>query len=207
MKTPDPAHVNEMADVFYKSDYEIKPLLEYVFMADWFYDDKNTGNLVKSPVEFLVGLSRQFYITYDRPEMLLQFQKVLGQVLFYPPNVAGWPGGRNWIDSSSLMFRLKIPSTLLNGGVINFAGKADPEDEAFIATMRNQQQFVNTRVQSVADWDKFLSDVPKGLSNDDIARFLLEPKLNNIILNSIKGQTDTKTMVIDLVSTPEYQLA
>ena len=48
-ETPDPAHVNAMADVFYKSGYEIKPLLQYVFTADWFYDDKNTGNLIKSP--------------------------------------------------------------------------------------------------------------------------------------------------------------
>ncbi|HWZ03546.1 MAG TPA: DUF1800 domain-containing protein [Mucilaginibacter sp.] len=203
---PDPDHVKAMAEVFYKADYEIKPLLEYVFTADWFYSDKNTGNLVKSPVEFLVGLSRQFYITYDRPEMLMQFQRALGQVLFYPPNVAGWPGGRNWIDSSSLMYRLKIPSTLLNGGLIDFTGKADPEDEAYLATVRNQQQFVNTRVQAIADWDKFLSVVPKNISNAEIAQFLLEPKLNNIILNKVNGMTDTKAMAIELVSTPEYQL-
>jgi len=203
---PDPDHVKAMAEVFYKADYEIKPLLEYVFTADWFYSDKNTGNLVKSPVEFLVGLSRQFYITYDRPEMLMQFQRALGQVLFYPPNVAGWPGGRNWIDSSSLMYRLKIPSTLLNGGLIDFTGKADPEDEAYLATVRNQQQFVNTRVQAIADWDKFLSVVPKNISNAEIAQFLLEPKLNNIILNKVNQMADTKAMAIELVSTPEYQL-
>ena len=205
-EVPDPAHVNAMADVFYTSNYEIKPLLEYVFTADWFYDEKNMGNLVKSPVEFLVGLSRQFYVTYDKPELLLQFQKVLGQVLFYPPNVAGWPGGRNWIDSSSLMYRLKIPSTLLNGGVIDFQGKTDPDDEAYMATVHNQQQFVSTRVQSNANWDKFLAAVPKSLSNEAVARFLLEPKLNNIILNGIRSSTDVKTMAIELVSTPEYQL-
>ena len=195
-----------MADVFYKSNYEIKPLLEYVFTADWFYDEKNTGNLVKSPVEFLVGLSRQFYITYDKPEVLLQFQKVLGQVLFYPPNVAGWPGGRNWIDSSSLMYRLKIPSTLLDGGLIDFNGKADPEDEAYLATVRNQVQFVSTRVQSKADWDKVLNSITKNSTNTDVARFLLEPKLNNVLLNKINGATDTKAMMVELVSTPEYQL-
>ncbi len=205
-ETPDPVHVNAMADVFYKSGYEIKPLLEYVFTADWFYDDKNTGNLIKSPVDFLVGLNRQFYITYQRPEVLLQFQRALGQLLFYPPNVAGWPGGRNWIDSSSLMYRLKIPSTLLNGGLIDFNGKADPEDEAYIATVRNQQQFVNTRVQSQPDWDKFLQNIPKNTSKTGIAQFMLEPKLSNTLLNKINRQTDTKTMVIDLVSTPEYQL-
>ena len=203
---PDPDHVNAMADVFYNAGYEIKPLLEFVFTAGWFYDDKNTGNLVKAPVEFLVGLNRQFYITYQRPEVLLQFQRVLGQVLFYPPNVAGWPGGRNWIDSSSLMYRMKIPSTLLNGGLIDFTGKADPEDEAYIATVRNQQQFVNTRVQAQPDWDKFLENIPQKMLKIDIAQFMLEPKMSNALTNNVNQCADIKAMVIELVSTPEYQL-
>ncbi len=203
---PDGAHVSAMADVFYKGNYEIKPLLEFVFTSNWFYDDKNSGNLIKSPVELLVGLSRLFYITYSKPEALLQFQRALGQELFYPPNVAGWPGGRNWIDSSSLMYRLKIPSTVLDGGLIDFEGKADPEDEAYIATIRNRQQFVSTRVQAQPDWDKFLQGVPGNMSNIDLAGFLLEPKPGNILLNSIDETKDTKTMVIEVVSTPEYQL-
>jgi uncharacterized protein (DUF1800 family) len=206
-ETPDQQHINEMADVFYNANYEIKPLLEHMFLADWFYTPQNTGNLIKSPVEFIVGLNRLFYITYQRPEVLLQFQKVLGQVLFYPPNVAGWPGGRNWIDSSSLMFRLKIPSTILNGGLIDFTGKADPEDEAYIATVRNQQTFVNTRVQATPDWDKFLQGIPKGMANMEIARFMLQPPLDQKIASAINNTTDIKTLAIELASSPEYQLS
>ncbi|SDR92537.1 Uncharacterized conserved protein, DUF1800 family [Mucilaginibacter mallensis] len=205
-ETPDPAHVSAMADVFYNANYEIKTLLEYIFTADWFYDDKNTGNLVKSPVEFLTGLNRQFYITYQKPEVLLLFERALGQVLFYPPNVAGWPGGRNWIDSSSLMYRIKIPSTLLNGGIIDFTGKADPEDEAYIATLHNQQQAVATKVQAQPDWDRFLNSIPKDTSKMAIAQFMLAPKLNNTLIDTVTQATDIKQMVIELVSTPEYQL-
>jgi uncharacterized protein (DUF1800 family) len=205
-ETPDPTHVNAMSEVFYNADYEIKPLLEHIFTSDWFYDDKNTGNLIKSPVELLVGLNRMFYINYQRPEVLLQFQKVLGQVLFYPPNVAGWPGGRNWIDSSSLMYRLKIPSTLLNGGVIDFTGKADPEEEAYIASGHYRQQITNSKIQAEPDWEKFLNSIPKGMSKTEIAAFILGPKLSSTLLNSISRTTDTKAMVVELVSTPEYQL-
>lgn len=205
-ETPDQSHVNAMADVFYSGNYEIKPLLEFVFTSDWFYDDRNIGNLIKSPIELIVGLSRQFYITYLRPEALLEFQRTLGQVLLNPPNVAGWPGGRNWIDSSSLMYRLKIPSLVLDGGLIDFAGKADPEDEAYLATVRNRQSAVNTRVQTQVDWDKFLKDIPGHLSNTETAQFLLEPQLNSTIQNTVSASTDIKTMAIELVSTPEYQL-
>ena len=203
---PDPVHVNAMADIFYTANYEIKPLLEYVFTADWFYDDKNIGNMIKSPVSFLVGLDRQFYITYQRPEVLLEFQRALGQVLFNPPNVAGWPGGRNWIDSSSLMYRLKIPSMVLDGGLIDFAGKTDPEDEAYLATVRNRQSAVSTKVQAQPDWDKFLQSIPRELSKMDIAQFMLEPKLSATIQKSALQTADIKTLAIELVSTPEYQL-
>jgi uncharacterized protein (DUF1800 family) len=195
-----------MADVFYKSNYEIKPLLQFVFAAPWFYEEQNVGNLVKSPVEFLVGLNRQFYIRYQRPELMLQFQKVLGQVLFYPPNVAGWPGGRNWIDSSSLMYRLKIPSTILNGGVIDFTGKADPEEEAYIATSHNQQQTVNARVQAQVDWDKILKSIPAGAAKNNIAAFILQPQISKTLTAELGNAPDIKTALIQTVSTPEYQL-
>jgi len=205
-EVPNPAHITAMADVFYRGNYEIKPLLEFVFTAPWFYDPQNTGNQVKSPVEFLVGLNRQFYISYQRPEVLLQFQKVLGQVLFYPPNVAGWPGGRNWIDSSSLMYRLKIPSTILNGGLIDFTGKADPEEEAYIAATRNQQQQVNARVQALVDWDKLMKTIPAGINNQQIAAFLLQPQVSKILAAELGNAPDIKTAIIQTVSTPEYQL-
>ncbi|HVW96047.1 MAG TPA: DUF1800 domain-containing protein [Mucilaginibacter sp.] len=205
-ETPEPAHINAMADVFYKNNYEIKPLLRFVFTAPWFYDEKNTGNLIKSPVEFLVGLNRQFYITYQRPEVLLQFQKVLGQVLFYPPNVAGWPGGRNWIDSSSLMYRLKIPSLVLNGGLIDFSGKADPEEEAYIAANRNRQPVVDARVQSHAGWERVFKSVPAGENKLQSASFLLEPAMSKTLADELSNTTDLKTMMIQAVSTPEYQL-
>jgi uncharacterized protein (DUF1800 family) len=154
----------------------------------------------------MVGLNRQFYISYQRPEVLLEFQRALGQILFYPPNVAGWPGGRSWIDSSSLMYRLKIPSILLDGGLIDFTGKADPEDEAYIATVRNRQSIVNTKVQAQPDWDKFLQGIPKNLSKTGIAQFMLEPGLSVAMQATAEQSTDIKTLVIEIVSTPEYQL-
>lgn len=204
--TPDATHVKQMADVFYKANYEIKPLLEFLFLSDWFYADKNKGNLIKSPIELLVGLNRQFYITYDNPAVLMQFQRTLSQVLFRPPNVAGWPGGCNWIDSSSLMYRMKIPSTILNAGVIDFAGKATPEDEAYLASQRKQQLNTIKRVQTQPNWTRFLQNIPANTSSQQIAAFILEPPLSKGIIDEINRSTDIKSAAIQIVSTPEYQL-
>jgi uncharacterized protein (DUF1800 family) len=203
---PDESHINQMADVFYNSKYEIKPLLQFVFLSDWFYDDKNIGNLIKSPVELLTGLNRQFYISYANPDVLIQFQRTLGQLLFRPPNVAGWPGGKSWIDTSSLMYRIKIPSTILNAGVIDFTGKADPEDEAYLASVRKQQLNVIKRVQAQPDWTKFLAEIPANTSKIEMAEFMLEPKLDETVTNEINNTPDIKSTVIQIVSTPEYQL-
>jgi uncharacterized protein (DUF1800 family) len=203
---PNDAHINAMADIFYNGNYEIRPLLQYVFTADWFYADTNIGNLIKAPVEFIVGLNRQFYITYQNPDVVLQFERALGQVLFNPPNVAGWPGGKNWIDSSSLMYRLKIPSTVLNGGVIEFSGKVDPEDEAFIATTRKQKEAVITKIQAQADWGKFMNSIPRGAGKAALAQTLLAAPLSAGITEVINNTTDIKALAIELVSTPEYQL-
>jgi hypothetical protein len=55
-------------------------------------------------------------------------QKMMGQELLYPPNVAGWKGDRYWIDSNTLMFRMQLPSVLLNNARINLEEKGDFED-------------------------------------------------------------------------------
>ena len=136
MITPNDEHIRELAGHFYEQNYNIASVMEKMFKSDWFYNAENTGNKIKSPAEFIVSLSRTFFVTYQKPQVLIQLQSSLGQYLFNPPNVAGWPGGKNWIDSSSLMLRMKIPSLVLNDGVIDFSGKADPEDEALLAINR-----------------------------------------------------------------------
>lgn len=104
--TPDRTHIKPLAQDFYQSKYNISRLLESMFSASWFYDAANVGTRIKSPIELLVGIQRTCGLTLDNPRPLIGMQKALGQTLFEPPNVAGWPGGRNWIDSSSLLLRL-----------------------------------------------------------------------------------------------------
>ena len=101
--TPDAGKIDMLANRFYQSNYDISKLLTYIYTSDWFYSDKNIGTRIKSPVELLVGIRRLLPMELDKPEVQLLFERALGQILFYPPNVAGWPGGKNWIDSSTLM--------------------------------------------------------------------------------------------------------
>ncbi|QDW27664.1 DUF1800 domain-containing protein [Pedobacter sp. KBS0701] len=209
---PNEEHVKELATHFYNSKYDIASMMKKMFTSDWFYSPENVGTKIKSPAEFLVGLSREFYVTYNKPQVLIQLQSSLGQYLFNPPNVAGWPGGQSWIDSSSLMLRMRIPSLVLNDGEIDFSGKADPEDEAVIALSRvattnaNANTKPKSYVNANADWPKFLGTLPKGLTPLALTEFLLQPKLNDKITAMVSDNKGLRSTAVEITSMPEYQL-
>ncbi|MBN3848972.1 DUF1800 domain-containing protein [Paraburkholderia sp. Ac-20342] len=110
--TPDPALIEPIAVQFRASRYDIKVALRGLFLSDAFWSDDNRGVLVKSPVEFVVGTLRAFDIGYDNTEPFAAQVRTLGENLFYPPNVRGWPGGTTWINSSTLLARKQFVEQL-----------------------------------------------------------------------------------------------
>ncbi|WP_407945666.1 DUF1800 domain-containing protein [Paraburkholderia elongata] len=110
--TPDPARIAPIAAQFRASHYDIKVALRGLFMSDAFWDDDDRGVLVKSPAEFVVGTLRAFDIGYDNTAPFAAQIRTLGENLFYPPNVKGWPGGTIWINSSTLLARKQFVEQL-----------------------------------------------------------------------------------------------
>ena len=110
--TPDPARIAPIAAQFRASHYDIKVALRGLFMSDAFWDEGDRGVLVKSPVEFVVGTLRAFDIGYDNTAPFAAQIRTLGENLFYPPNVKGWPGGTIWINSSTLLARKQFVEQL-----------------------------------------------------------------------------------------------
>ena len=206
--TPNETHVAELANEFYSQQYSITAVMKKLFTAAWFYGAENRGNKIKSPIELLVNLSREFQVTYHKPQVLIRLQTSLGQYLFNPPNVSGWQGGKSWIDSSSLMLRLKIPSLVLNDGILDFNGKADPEDEAVIALNRKTNQPIPAKsyVNAEANWSAFLQSLPKNMKQVELAAFLLQPRVGKKISELVSSNQSLKNTAIAVTSMPEYQL-
>ena len=44
-------------------------------------------------------------MSFDNYRLLAMASHHMGQTLFVPPNVKGWPGGKDWIDSNTLLIR------------------------------------------------------------------------------------------------------
>lgn len=102
---PDAAEVRRIGAVFRGSGYDIRAALRALFLSDAFWAPQNRGALIKSPVDLVVGTLRQFDVATGEMLPFALLTRQLGQDLFAPPNVRGWPGGEAWIDASTLLAR------------------------------------------------------------------------------------------------------
>jgi hypothetical protein len=97
--------VKRIANRFRDSRYDIKVALYELLTSDAFYAKDNRGVLVKSPIDLVVGTLKQFDMRPSQPVPFAVAAATMGQNLFAPPNVKGWPGGEAWINSSTLLAR------------------------------------------------------------------------------------------------------
>jgi len=102
---PDAAEVSRIAGDFRASHYAIKVALRDLLLSDAFWDARNRGTLVKSPVELVVGTLRTLDLDPGEMRPIVAATARMGEALFAPPNVRGWPGGDAWINSATLLAR------------------------------------------------------------------------------------------------------
>jgi uncharacterized protein (DUF1800 family) len=91
--------------------------IEVVLRSAPFFAEANLGNRVLGPVEFVVSVPWALEC-FDPPPssvLLAEWSARLGQDLFYPPNVGGWPGGRAWLTTQGIIGRANFAAALVEG--------------------------------------------------------------------------------------------
>ena len=111
-ENPDQSIINRLAQVYFDSNYSIRAVVEAIFRSPEFVSDDAFHALIKSPVEFLIGTLKHLNVS-DIPDDMAMALKRMGQELFHPPSVAGWPGGRAWITTATFYERANVINTLL----------------------------------------------------------------------------------------------
>ena len=106
--SPDDIEITRLANIFGESGYNIAKLMRAMLSSDAFYAPENRAALIKSPVEFVVGTMKTFDIETANLRPFVLASALLGQNLFAPPNVKGWPGGEAWINTSTLLGRKQL---------------------------------------------------------------------------------------------------
>jgi uncharacterized protein (DUF1800 family) len=125
--------IEPLANTFRQNNYEIKPVLEKLLSSRHFFDMGNRGGIIKSPVDYAVGLCREYKIAFPGDDSYAdkyglwnnirdtaaQMQQNIGD----PPNVAGWPAyyqepmfDKSWISSDTLPKRTAFTDRMVNNG-------------------------------------------------------------------------------------------
>jgi len=93
--------------------------VETVLRSEAFFAPANLGSRVVGPVEYVIGAVRALEVVNPPPSSLVlaDWAARLGQDLFYPPNVGGWPGGRSWISPHTMIGRANYAAALVDGGL------------------------------------------------------------------------------------------
>lgn len=178
---------------FRKSDYDIGALVKTVLQSRLFFSVHAYRQRIKSPVELVMGTVREATSGTIAPPALTTWLQEMGQQLFAPPNVKGWEGGKNWLNTATLLARdnFAYAVTLGNLSAISSVGR-------LMETEKCQEPEDMVRVLADAF---FQGDLPP-------------QKRARIVASVAKGAASRKELeqraravAHELMTMPEYQLA
>ncbi|MBD0379796.1 DUF1800 domain-containing protein [Paenibacillus sedimenti] len=80
--------------------------MKMLLMSDEFYQESTVMSLVKSPPEFMTSIIKTLSLPLDIH--FIYAIKEMGQELYAPPNVAGWPGHASWLTTNYYLARFQF---------------------------------------------------------------------------------------------------
>ena len=131
--------IEPLAALLRSSNYEVKPVLNLLLKSEHFFDVLNQGSQIKSPVDKVVGMSREFNVIFQPAtdyisnyalwnyyvSQLANMQQNIGD----PPDVSGWKAYYQepqfyeiWINSDTLPKRNQFTDVMVASGY-TFSGK------------------------------------------------------------------------------------
>ena len=204
-----PEIIEELATTFIANDFELAPVFRQLFKSEHFFDPANIGVQIKSPLEFIFdfGNSIDYPINASNVALINGAASNLGQQIFNPPDVAGWPGNRDWIDNSQFSTRWSQM-----GQILLFTYESFPELlRNFAKTVSNNSNDPAVIAQTVSDYF-----VLKGFQNPmeyEKATIVLKSEVPenyyedgswNLDWDSAPGQVGQ--LIYFIVQVPEFQL-
>ncbi|GGB17409.1 DUF1800 domain-containing protein [Puia dinghuensis] len=125
--------ITPLAAIFRANNFELKPVLSTLLQSQHFFDALIPGSMIKSPCDFVVGLCREFNITFPPASdyasnygffnWLVGIVTNMAQNIGDPPNVSGWPAYYQepnfyelWLNSDILPKRNQYSDALVVTG-------------------------------------------------------------------------------------------
>jgi uncharacterized protein (DUF1800 family) len=109
---PEARYVQRLADEFRASKYDMKTLMRSVFLSPEFITAESYRSLIKSPIEYMVSVLKALKAP-QLSKLILDADETMGQMLFDPPDVGGWPNNDSWISSNTVIARVNFANAVL----------------------------------------------------------------------------------------------
>lgn len=110
----------------YANGLDTAALLRAIFLHPEFRSDDTRSGLVKTPVEYVVGIHRSLDLVPTAASLVVL--DGLGQTPFAPPDVAGWTAGEGWLSTASALMRLQFATAIDPGAALDPIVAASPDD-------------------------------------------------------------------------------
>lgn len=205
------AQLTALGDWWRTQNFNLRALAHRFFGSRLFFDESYRGNYIKSPVQFYLALVQDLELDVaPLARQVLGSLRQMGQTLYNPPNVRGWVGGRQWINSATLGSRRQLVQALfnpINEANLNadeqveiVAARAEGKDR-FVVDSEHLKPFAGLSAEQAADrfLDTFLPGATAPAYRDEVTAFLKDggsKQLTQRIRNA----------AIALLQSPEYQL-
>ena len=116
--------IADMASDYYRSGFEIKPMLIRLFVSPQFTDPSNYFKRYAWPVEFAVRSIKEMGWSGFSVSDALNPLIAMGQQLFEPPDVSGWDLGESWFTSGAMLARMNFAAQLATNQKFELRNKA-----------------------------------------------------------------------------------
>jgi len=109
---PQGSYIRRLADEFRTGKYDLKTLMRSVFLSPEFITGQSYRSLIKSPTEYMISALKALKAP-QLSGLVLDAGEQMGQMVFDPPDVGGWPNNDAWISSSTVMARINFAVSAL----------------------------------------------------------------------------------------------
>lgn len=111
---PDDSYVERLATTFRRTRYDVKSLMRDVFLSPEFAAASSYRALIKTPTEFMLHVTKALG-DKTLTRVVSQSGQGMGQTLFDPPSVGGWPENESWVSSNTMLARANFVTAVLQG--------------------------------------------------------------------------------------------
>ena len=195
---PEEEVIARLAKTFNDSGYSITALLKDILTSEEFYTQQAYRSKIKSPAELIAGTIRALGIESTVTYQVRKYMGPMGQELFNPFDVSGWPENEEWINSSTLLNRLNFVNAVAEGNRRHF--DYDLVNMIDLKTVNETKDVIDYFVDILLDGE--ISEEEKGIYIAYLDGLLkgedLQPGLTKDRLASL---------VYMVMSSPDYQLA